>query len=765
MNRFDSPSIANTRSLNGPSAIPGGRETKGSGHFVQFYESDAFLADRIAEFFAAGFEANECAVLIASPEHRIDVEKRLHDRGLPLADIQKAGRYFALDARETLSGLLYGGVLEEELFCRKIGGLLEETTQGGRLGVRAFGEMVALLCAEKKHDLAIRLEEMWNDLGRKYPLSLLCGYPMKDLCDTSTGEAFHHICEAHSTVLPTENYISCGSTEDERSRRIAELEQKAKSLEVEIAKRQYMEERGRLLASIVEFSDDAIISKDLNGIITSWNNGAQRIFGYRAEEIVGHPVLELIPPERQHEEPGILARLRVGERIDHYETVRRRKDGSLVEVSLTVSPLKDDNGKIVGASKIARDITDRKRAQRIQQALYELTSTVNGAVALHDIYNAALEAVCQCQYTNRAAILLYDSEGVMRFRAWRNLSDEYRTAAEGHSPWKRDDPSPRPVCIEDVRTATLNDSLRAVVVNEGIQSLAFLPVTYEGRLLGKFMVYYNAPHRFTDEELQPAQTIVTQVAFAIERRKTGENLERMVNERTASLREAIAQMEEFSYSVSHDLRAPVRAMQCYAEVLMEDYGDSLDEHARKYLDRIINGGVRMDRLIQDILTYSRLSRREIKLQPIPLDKLTRDIVSQYFDLGLAGGPQINVKGELSPIIGHEASLSQAIANLLNNAVKFVAPGTRPKVDIRTERRNADIRLWIEDNGIGIKPEYQHRLFNVFERVHPEKNYEGTGIGLAIVRKAAERMGVKTGVESDGVIGSRFWIQLPAAEKA
>src|SRR6185312_628812 len=167
--------------------------------------------------------------------------------------------------------------------------------------------------------------------------------------------------------------------------------------------------RGRLLASIVEYSDDAIISKDLNGIITSWNAGAERIFGYKAEEIIGHSVLELIPADRQNEEPGILARLRRGERIDHYETVRQRKDGTPVDVSLTVSPMKDDSGKVIGASKIARDITDRKRAQRIQQALYELASTVNGAVALHDIFDGALDAICRCQGTHRAAILLYDS--------------------------------------------------------------------------------------------------------------------------------------------------------------------------------------------------------------------------------------------------------------------------------------------------------------------------------------------------------------------
>lgn len=525
-----------------------------------------------------------------------------------------------------------------------------------------------------------------------------------------------------------------------------------------------METQSHLLAAIVESSDDAIISKDLNGIITTWNSGAERIFGYTAIEIIGRPVTDLIPPDRQAEEPNILARLRRGERIDHFETVRRRKDGSDVHISLTVSPVRDMSGKIVGASKIARDISERKRAEVQQQVLYDLASAVNRAVALPEIYEASLSAICRCQTANRAAILLYDAESVMRFKAWRGLSEEYRRKVEGHSPWKRDDSAPQPVCIDDVAKAELDDELRAVVVREGIRALAFLPITYEGRLLGKFMVYYDAPHHFTPEELRPVQTMISQVAFAIERKKAGENLERTVNERTASLREAIAQMEEFSYTISHDLRAPVRAMQCYAEVLMEDYGAKLDENAKKYLDRIIGAGTRMDRLIQDILTYSRLSRREIQLQPVSLDRLARDIVRQYLDMGSVQA-QVSVEGPLLSVLGHEASLSQAISNLLSNALKFVAPGSTPKVRLRTEQRNGDVRLWVEDNGIGIKPEYQHRLFSVFERVHPEKKYEGTGIGLAIVRKAAERMGGKVGVESDGLAGSRFWIQLPAAPLA
>jgi signal transduction histidine kinase len=252
------------------------------------------------------------------------------------------------------------------------------------------------------------------------------------------------------------------------------------------------------------------------------------------------------------------------------------------------------------------------------------------------------------------------------------------------------------------------------------------------------MIYYSAPHEFTESEIRPAQTIATQVAFALQRQKAEHALEKLVNERTASLREAIAQMEEFSYSVSHDLRAPVRAMQGYARAVREDWG------------------------IQDILIYSRLSRREIDVQAISLDRLIREIIQQYPEMQQ---PQAHVEimEPLQDVIAHEASLSQAVSNLLSNAVKFVSPGKTPRVQIRTERLNGDVRLFVKDHGIGIKPEYQHRLFSLFERIHPEKVYEGTGIGLAIVRKAAERMGGKAGFESDGVNGSCFWIQLPAAK--
>src|SRR5262249_17899064 len=161
--------------------------------------------------------------------------------------------------------------------------------------------------------------------------------------------------------------------------------------------------------------------------------------------------------------------------------------------------------------------------------------------------------------------------------------------------------------------------------------------------------------------------------------------------------------------------------------------------------------------VRELLVYSRIARSDLQLQPVSLDRLVRDIVSHYPEMQQPKA-EIITRGELHSVIAHEPSLTQALSNLLNNAVKFVAPGVKPKVDLYAEREGDRLRLWVRDNGIGIKPEYRTRLFGLFERIHNGKQYEGTGIGLAIVRKSVERMGGKVGMESNGT-GSKFWIEL------
>jgi PAS domain S-box-containing protein len=293
---------------------------------------------------------------------------------------------------------------------------------------------------------------------------------------------------------------------------------------LDITDRRSGEEARRQLASIVESSDDAIVSKDLNGHIISWNPGAERLFGYSAEEMIGKPITTIIPDHLKSEEPQILERIRAGARIEHYETIRRCKDGRLVDVSLTVSPMRDAHGTIVGASKIARDVTERKRAEAVvtrradeQAALYRFTNRLYRAESIKAIYEAALDAIVDAMHCSRASILRCDTDGVMRFVAWRGLSEGYRHATTGHSPWTLDEANPEPVCMTDIDRAELDQPLKTIVKQEGIGALAFIPLMAEGRLVGKFMVYYDTPRPFDGEAMELALTLARQLGFAIER--------------------------------------------------------------------------------------------------------------------------------------------------------------------------------------------------------------------------------------------------------
>jgi PAS domain S-box-containing protein len=501
-------------------------------------------------------------------------------------------------------------------------------------------------------------------------------------------------------------------------------------------------DRDRHFAAIVESSDDAIISKDLNGTIRSWNKGAERIFGYTPAEAIGKPVTMLMPPGKLDEEPNILGRIRRGERVDHYHTVRRHKNGSLVDISLTVSPIRDRAGTIVGASKIARDITDQKRANEIQRHFSAIVESSDDAIISKD-----LNGIIRSWNKGAERIFGYAPAEVIG-KPILILMPEQRQNEESH-------------ILARIRNGERIDHYETIrrrkdgtLVNI---SLTVSPIRDDaGNVVGASKIARDiTPQTQAEEALRKAQQ---------ELAKANSELEERVKARTSDLSEAIAQMQEFSYTVSHDLRGPVRAMHGYAEAIIEDFGENLEPQAREYLNRIVRGSERMDKLIHDVLIYSRLSQAQIKLEPVSLEALIDEITRQYPEMQR---PQtdIRIKKPLMPVVGHESSLTQAVSNLFSNAKKFVTPGETPKIEVWTERRGGKVRLGIRDNGIGIKPEYQSRLFGMFERVNQDDQYEGTGVGLAIVKKAVEKMGGSVGVESDGREGSLFWIELPFAESS
>jgi len=245
-------------------------------------------------------------------------------------------------------------------------------------------------------------------------------------------------------------------------------------------------------------------------------------------------------------------------------------------------------------------------------------------------------------------------------------------------------------------------------------------------------------------------------------REVLERLEQKVKERTRELEQTVSELEAFSYSVSHDLRAPLRAMQGYTHVLIEDYSSGLNKTGKDLLERIRAASERLDRLTQDILAYSRYSRDKVECRPIDLEPLFDQILREY-PAFYPPQARIEIQKPLLQVVGHEPSITQCISNLLGNAIKFVQPGKTPEIKIWTEHIDSQVRILFRDNGIGVPAEYHGRIFKMFERLVPQDRYEGTGIGLAIVAKAVERMCGKVGLESVPGGGSTFWIQLPAAK--
>jgi PAS domain S-box-containing protein len=357
------------------------------------------------------------------------------------------------------------------------------------------------------------------------------------------------------------------------------------------------------LAAIVESSEDAIIGKDLNGTIVSWNDGAKRLYGYAAEEAIGQSISILSPPDHQDDIPAVLSRIRQGDPIEAYETVRMGKDDKIVEVSLTVSPVKDANGAIVRASTIARDITTQKRAER-------------------EVYKLHVD------------------------------------------------------------------------------------------------------------------------------------LER----RAAELAATNGELEAFSYSVSHDLRAPLRGIDGFSQALLEDYHDKLDAQGKNYLRRVRAASQRMAQLIDDLLNLSRITRSEMRHEAMDMSNMAAEIAAEL----QCAEPDRQVEIVIAPNVsatGDSRLLRMALGNLLNNAWKFTGKHATSRIEFGVVQQDENPVYYVRDDGAGFDTAYAGKLFGAFQRLHGMAEFPGTGIGLATVQRIVHRHGGRVWAESAVEQGATFYFTL------
>jgi PAS domain S-box-containing protein len=495
----------------------------------------------------------------------------------------------------------------------------------------------------------------------------------------------------------------------------------------DVTERKKIERQAMHLAALVRSSDDAIASKDLNGIVQSWNSAAERLFGFTAEEIVGQSIRLIIPKNRWQEEDEVLRRAGAGERIEPFETVGQRKDGMLVPISLTVSPIVNTVGQIVGVSNIARDVTAQAALEGEKSRLGAIVDSSDDAIISKDLNGIILT-------WNRSA------ERMFGYTA---------SEAVGRSIT---------IVIPDDRLHEEDDVLGRIRRGQKVDHFETIRRRKDGTLL-PISLTVSPVHDRTGQIIGASKTARDLSAL----RAYATTLEETVRQRTASLEMANTQLEAFAYSVSHDLRAPLRGMHGLAHALLEDYGPVLDDRARDYARRIVSEATVLDQLIQDLLAYSRLTRIDLALESVDVGEVVDAALHNLDEDIRSSHATIEVDPALPRLKANRAVLTQVLTNLISNAVKF--GGTDPMVRVRAQSVDGVARIWVEDRGIGIATKHQERIFRAFERLHGAEQYPGTGIGLAIVHKAIERLGGRVGVESLEGAGSRFWFELPEAEAA
>jgi PAS domain S-box-containing protein len=496
----------------------------------------------------------------------------------------------------------------------------------------------------------------------------------------------------------------------------------------DITERKDTEKAIGLLASIVESTDDAIISETLDGTITSWNKGAERIFGYTPYEAIGNNIQIIFPPELVWEEKELLERIKNGEHIEHYETVRLTKEGKKVDVSLTISALKNNTGNLIGASKISRDITKQKKAERKFRDLLE--SAPDAIIIVNE------QGIIQLINAQTEKMFGYIRDEIIGKNIELLMPDRYDITHRMH------------------RT-TYFKSPKVRQMGEGLE------------LFGKKKDGTEFPVEISLSPLETEEGLLVSAAIRdisekkhmeIQVREANINLEKKVRLRTAELERKNKELEQFAYVASHDLQEPLRTTTSFVELFRKKYKGKIDERADKYLDFIVQATDRMKVLIKDLLDYSRIGRKT-ELQKVDCNIILSEVLADLNKAIKDVHAEI-ISDQLPVIKGYPTELKQLFQNLISNALKFRKIDVNPLINISAEKNNEHWTFSFKDNGIGIEERYYEKIFIIFQRLHTRNEFEGSGIGLSHCKKIVELHGGKIWVESRIGEGSTFYFTIP-----
>jgi PAS domain S-box-containing protein len=524
-------------------------------------------------------------------------------------------------------------------------------------------------------------------------------------------------------------------------------------------------------AKIIESSDDAIVSKDLTGTIRSWNPGAERLFGYTAREAIGQSIRMIIPAELQPEEDAVLARIRAGQVVDHFETRRRRKDGSEILISLTVSPILDEAGVVIGASKIARDITERSRLRALAQeqaAVSEKLSEVGTLVASSLERDTIVQRVTDiATELTRAAfgVFLYNAVDTSSGRAnlIYTLSGAPKEAFAGlaragaAAVFASTFNTEGAVRLDDV---TSHPRFRKNPLSYGlpagrfqVRSYLAVPVrTRSGDVLGGLIFAHPAPGIFTKQHERLAAGVAGWASLALENSRL-----------YIAAREADRLKDDFLAVLSHELRTPLNAIVGYARLLRG--GMLTGEKADRGLETLERNANVLTQIVEDILDVSRIISGKIRLdvQPVDLSLVVHNAIATVQPAADARSVRIQavVDPRVGPVSGDPDRLQQVVWNLLSNAVKFTPKHGR--VQVRLERVNSYIETVVSDTGIGISKDFIRYVFDRFRQAEAatKRKTGGLGLGLSIVRHIVEMHGGTIEAFSKGEgQGATFRVRLP-----